>query len=526
MHDVIVVGAGIGGIYAVHRFARQGLSVVGVEGASGVGGVWYHNRYPGARVDLEGIYYSYFDPELYREWTWAERYPSQPELLAYLDFAAERWDVKRRFHFDTWVTGATFDPAADRYTVTTDTGLTLQGRFLVMATGPLSAARVPDFPGLDEFRGETVLTAQWPDEPVEIDGRRVGVIGTSATGVQVIPMLAPRAGHLYVFQRTANYSVPAQNGPADPERHNAHVAQVEELAQRCLQHPGGTDLPLGAGPAASFSAEERTALLERRWAYGGHAMGTVFTDQGTDLSANEMVAEFVRAKIREIVADPGTAEKLMPTAYPIGTRRLCVDTGYYRTFNRDNVTLVDIRTDPIERFTETGIRTGSGHYECDLVVFATGFEPFTGSLYRAGIRNAEGVGLADLWARGPQTYLGLQVRGLPNLFIVNGPGSPSVLANFFPTSVQQADFIGDLIAHMARHGHTRVEPTREAQREWTAHLAEMAAPMLRYRTPNYMVHVNEDDGSRVFIPYPGGFDRHARKCAEVAADGYAGFAFS
>ncbi|WP_433496411.1 flavin-containing monooxygenase [Sphaerimonospora sp. CA-214678] len=526
MHDVIVVGAGIGGIYAVHRFARQGLSVVGVEGASGVGGVWYHNRYPGARVDLEGIYYSYFDPELYREWTWAERYPSQPELLAYLEFAAERWDVKRRFHFGAWVTGAAFDPAADRYTVTTDTGLTLEGRFLVMATGPLSAARVPDFPGLEEFRGETVLTAQWPHEPVEVDGRRIGVVGTSATGVQVIPMLAPRADHLYVFQRTANYSVPAQNGPADPERHNAHVTLVEELAQRCLEHPGGTDLPLGAGPAASFSTEERTALLERRWAYGGHAMGTVFTDQGTDPSANEVVAEFVRGKIREIVADPGTADKLMPTAYPIGTRRLCVDTGYYQTFNRDNVTLVDIRTDPIERFTETGIQTGSAHYECDLVVFATGFEPFTGSLYKAGIRNAEGAGLADLWARGPQTYLGLQVRGLPNLFIVNGPGSPSVLANFFPTSVQQADFIGDLIAYMARHGHTRVEPTQEAQREWTAHVAEMAAPMLRYRTPNYMVHVNEDDGSRVFIPYPGGFDRHARKCAEVAADGYAGFAFS
>ncbi|MFC0527314.1 flavin-containing monooxygenase [Phytohabitans kaempferiae] len=525
MYDVIVVGAGIGGIYAVHRFAQQGLSVAGVEGAPGVGGVWYHNRYPGARVDLEGIYYSYFDPELYRRWTWKERYPSQPELLAYLNFAADTWDVKRHFRFNTWVTGATFDPATDRYVVTTDTGLTLECRFLVMATGPLSAARQPDFPGLDEYRGETLLTAHWPDHPVDVAGKRVGVIGTSATGVQVIPVLAPQASHLYVFQRTANYSVPAHNGPMDPQRHEEHVARIDELTHQCLHHPGGTDLPLADGPAASFSPAERTALLERRWAYGGHAMGTVFTDQGTDVATNELVAEFVRQKIRTVVARPDVADKLIPTAYPIGTRRLCVDTNYYQTFNRDNVTLVDIREDPIECFTATGVRTRAAHYDLDLVVFATGFKPFTGSLFKANIRAADGTGLSDLWARGPVTYLGLQVRGLPNLFIVNGPGSPSVLANFFPTTMQQSAFIGDLIAHMAAHNHTRVEPTEQAQREWTAHVAEMAAPMLRYKTPNYMVHVN-DDGSRAFIPYPGGFDRHARKCAEVEANGYEGFAFS
>jgi len=339
-------------------------------------------------------------------------------------------------------------------------------------------------------------------------------------------VLAPRAAHTYVFQRTANYSVPAQNGPADPERHRAHVERIEDLTRQCLAHPGGTDLPLAVGPAASMSAAERTALLEKRWTYGGHAMGTVFTDQGTDPAANEIVAEFVRNKIREVVAKPDVAEKLMPRAYPIGTRRLCVDTSYYQTFNRDDVTLVDIREDPIERFTPTGIRTGSAHYEVDLVIFATGFKPFTGSLYKANIRTAGGTSLPDLWARGPKTYLGLQVRGLPNLFMINGPGSPSVLANFFPTTVQQSDFIGDLVAYMAERGHTRVEPTEEAQREWTDHLNEVARPMLRYQHANYMVHINEDDGSRVYIPYPGGFDRHARKCAEVAAAGYAGFAFS
>lgn len=524
--DVIVVGAGIAGIYAVHRFTTQGLSVVGVEAGGDVGGVWYHNRYPGARVDLEGIYYSYLDPELYRQWRWVERYPGQPELLSYLDFAANRWDVKRHFHFHTRVTGANWNPATNRYTVTTDTGRTLVGRFLVMATGPLSAPRPPDFPGLADFRGEWVLTARWPDRPVATDGKRIGVIGTGATGVQVIPILAKTASHLYVFQRTANYSVPAQNAPMDEARQDDHIRRIDELWQKVLRHPGGTDLPLGVGPAASFSPAEQTAILEERWAYGGHAMATVFTDQGTDLAANEIVAEFVRGKIREIVTDPELARTLTPTAYPIGTRRLCVDSGYYQTFNRDNVTLVDLRTEPIERITATGIRTRSAQIDLDLIVFATGFTAFTGSLYPANLCDGEGRHLRDYWARGPKTYLGLAVRGLPNLFLMTGPGSPSVLANFFPSSMQQSDFLGDLIAYMAERGHTRVEPTATAQQAWTDHVAEVAAPMLRLRVDNYMAHVNADDGSRVFIPYPGGFDRYAKKCAEVAERGFEGFAFA
>jgi cation diffusion facilitator CzcD-associated flavoprotein CzcO len=523
--DVVVVGAGIGGIYAVHRFAEQGLTVVGIEGAPGVGGVWYHNRYPGARVDLEGIYYSYFDPELYRAWQWSERYPSQPELQAYLNFAADRWDVKRHFLFSTWVTGADWDPATHRYTVTTGTGRTVSTRFLVMATGPLSAARAPDFPGLDTFGGEQILTARWPDRPVDLAGKRIGVIGTSASGVQAVPILAEQASALYVFQRTANYSVPAQNGPADPARHDDHVSRIERLWQQCLAHPGGTDLPLGVGPAGSFSPRERTTILEQRWAYGGHAMQTVFTDQGSDITANEIVAEFVRGKLREIVANPDLAERLMPTAYPIGTRRLCVDTRYYETFNRDNVTLVDLRTDPIERFTPTGIQTRSAHTGLDTVIFATGFTAFTGSLYAANVRNEQGRQLRDYWTRGPRTYLGLMVRGLPNLFLMTAPGSPSVLANFFPSSVHQADLLAGLMTHMMDGGLGRVEPTEEAQRAWTEHVAEVAAPTLRLRVRNYMVHVNADDGSRVFIPYVGGFDRYVRACTEVVENGYRGFAF-
>lgn len=525
IHDVVVVGAGIGGIYAVHRFVEQGLSVAGVEGASGVGGVWYHNRYPGARVDLEGIYYSYFDPKLYRAWKWKERYPSQPELLAYLNFAAETWDVKRLYHFNTWVTGADWDPAARCYTIRTDTGRTLRARFLVMATGPLSKPREPEFPGLDSFQGEWVLTARWPDRPVATEGKRIGVIGTSATGVQVIPVLARQASHLFVFQRTANYSVPAQNGPMDQARMREHMDRVEQLWEQCLRHPGGTDLPLGVAPAGHLSEEQRRQLLEERWAYGGHAMQTIFTDQGTDIESNEVVAEFVRGKIREIVKDPAVAEKLMPREYPIGTRRLCVDTGYYETFNRDNVTLIDIKADPIERITPTGIKTRSNHFELDLIVFATGFRPFVGSLYPAHIRNGAGKELSDYWSRGPSTYLGLMVHGLPNVFLITAPGSPSVLANFFPTSVYQADFIGDLIEHMRAIGASRVEPSAEAERAWNEFVAEAAKPLIRLRVDNYMVHVNHD-GSRVMWPYPGGLNQYVERCDEVRANGFKGFMMS
>jgi len=523
--DVVVVGAGIAGIAATHRLQQAGLSVLGLEKADGVGGVWYHNRYPGARVDLEGIYYSYFDPQLYREWQWKDRYPGQPELLAYLNFAADRWDVKRLYQFNTTMTGAQWDATDHRYTVTTDTGLTVRTRFLVMATGPLSQPRQPNFPGLDTFQGEWHLTAQWPREPVAVAGRRVGVVGTSATGVQVIPILAEQAEHLTVFQRTPNYSVPAHNGPADPQRHAEHVARIDQLWQEVLKHPGGTDLPLAVAPTTQLTPEERQAILDERWAYGGHAMQSVFTDQGVDPAANEIIAEYVRAKVRELVHDPVLAEKLTPRSYPFGTRRLCVDTNYYQTFNRDNVTLVDLREDPIETFTPKGIRTRSGEVELDLVVFATGFLPFTGSLYPANIRNECGEGLPQFWARGPRTFLGLMVHGLPNMFLLTGPGSPSVLANFFPSATHQAELLATVFAHMAEHGYTRVEASEEAQAQWSEHCAEVAAPTLRLKTENYMVHVN-DDGSRVFIPYYGGFDRYVRACAEVEANGLRGFEFA
>lgn len=524
--DVIVVGAGMGGIYAVHRLVQAGFSVTGVEGASGVGGVWFHNRYPGARVDLEGLYYCYHDPELYREWQWSERYPAQPELLAYLNHAADKWGVKQHFRFETWVAEARWDAIEHCYVVTTDRGSVLRGRFLVMATGPLSAARTPDIPDLEDFDGEVVRTAHWPDRPVELGGRRIGIVGTSASGVQAVPHLALAAAHLHVFQRTPHYSVPAQNGPIDEQRYASHLGRAEELWQELVRHPGGTDLPIAVGPVRDFDEMARAKLLEERWAYGGHGMGSIFTDQGVDLRANEVVAEFVRDKIRAIVTTPDVAERLVPDAYPIGTHRLCVDVGYYETFNRDNVTLVDLLADPIERVTPKGVQTRTRHVDLDVLVLATGFNSITGALYGANLRDEEGRHLRDHWARGPATYLGLTTHGFPNLFLLTGPGSPSVLANMFAGNEHHVDLVVDLLGHLRRKGFTTVEPTVEAQEAWMEVVAEAARPLLRNQVRNYMLHVNEDDGSKVFMPYPGGFDRYVTMCDEVVRDGYRGLAFS
>ncbi|MDN5915549.1 MAG: NAD(P)/FAD-dependent oxidoreductase [Pseudonocardia sp.] len=526
-YDVVVVGAGMGGIYAIHRFRSQGLSVLGIEGAPDVGGVWYHNAYPGARVDIESANYCYlFDPELYREWRWTERYAAQPEILAYLRHAADRYEVRPHIAFERWVEGARWDPESHRYLVTTDAGLSVTAQFLVMTTGQLSKARTPDFPGLEDYRGEWYQTSNWPHEPVSLAGRRVGVIGTGSSGVQTITTVAKDAAHLHVFQRTPNYSVPAYNRPADQRKYERLAAKVEDVYEEILATPGGLILPPGRGSSKDYTAEQIQQMLEERWAFGGQSLLSLFSDQGIDPEVNEIVAEFVRTKVRETVHDPETAERLVPDSYPIGVRRLCIDTGYYDTFNRDNVTLVDLREDAIERLVPQGIRLVSGReIELDVVIFALGFEAFTGALDNADIRNEHGQQPSDNWTRGPRTFLGLTTTGFPNLFLITGPASPSVLANMNVANVQHLDFVGRLITHMREHGYQRVEPTVEAQDEWTAHVAAIAEPMLRRKIDNYMVHVNRDDGSRVFIPYPGGFGDYVRRCEAVAVDGYTGFDF-
>jgi cation diffusion facilitator CzcD-associated flavoprotein CzcO len=524
-YDAIVVGAGFGGLYAVHRLRKDGLSVLGLEGASGPGGVWFHNRYPGARVDVESIDYCYyFSPELYRDWRWSERYGAQPELLAYLNHVADRFDIRRHFLFENWVTSAQWQPELARYRVTTSTGFVATCRFLVMTTGQLSAARRPDFPGLDDFKGEWVQTSHWPEREVALEGRRIGVIGTGSSGVQTITAIAPLAKQLTVFQRSPNYSVPAWNAPLDDAKWSQIGSDVPGERAALLSNGGGQHRAPGVKPASAFSPEEQLAMLETAWAYGGHGMSSVFSDQRMNKESNDIVANFVRSKIRAIVKDPVAAEKLCSHDHPIGTRRLIIDTGYYEVYNRDNVTLVDVRAEPIERITASGIQTARGHYELDLIIFALGFHAFTGSLDRANIRNERGEQPTDRWKNGPRTLLGLMTAGFPNLFIVTGPGSPSVLANMALHNEYHADWIADCIAHMKQRGLETIEPTEEAQDEWWAHCGELADKLLRRQVKNYMVHVNAD-GSRIFIPYVGGLGTYVRAANSVAAEGYRGFRF-
>jgi cation diffusion facilitator CzcD-associated flavoprotein CzcO len=525
--DVVVVGGGLGGIYAVRRFHQQGLSVVGLDGADGLGGVWYHNGYPGARVDVDSVDYCYyFSPDLFGQWKWSERYASQPDLLRYLNHVADKFDVRKRFRLRSWVTSAIWQPERKRYLVTTSQQETLGCRFLVMATGNLSAPRKPDFPGLDCFRGEWVQTSRWPQGGVDYAGRKVAVIGTGSSGVQTVPVVAQSADHVYVFQRTPNYAVPARNGPLDEQAWSAIGADVPAARARLFSQPAGTSVIHGDRRASDCTPAERRAALQAQWLRGGQGFNLVFADQGVDRMANDYAADFVRERIRETVRDRAVAEALCPFDHPIGSRRLCLDTNYYQTYNQDNVTLVNVRTEAIERVTPQGIQTAARHYDVDLIVFALGFHAFTGALDSAGIRNETGAAPTDRWNRGPRTYLGLMTSGFPNLFTLTGAGSPSVLANMMLGNEQHVDFVADCIAHMDAGGLSAVEPDVAAEDAWTAHVAQVAARLLRLQVRNYMVHVNPDDNSRVFIPYTGGFDRYVKHCDDVVDRGYAGFVFT
>jgi len=526
-YDVIVVGAGFGGLYAVHRFKQQGFTVLGIDGGGGFGGVWYHNRYPGARVDVESIDYCYyFDEALYKEWQWSERYATQPELMRYLNHVADRFDIRRHFVFNNWVNGAQWSDETGRYAVTTNTGIKTSCQFLVMATGQLSAARKPPFPGVEDFKGEWVQASHWPEREVKLEGRRIAVIGTGSSGVQTISEVAKVAKQLYVFQRSPNFSVPAWNGPVKDVLWQRSKADVKGERDRLIYgHPGATHIKLGTAPASYYTPEQQQALMEAAWAEGGHCFASVFTDQGSNKATNDLLAEFVRNKIRSIVKDPVVAEKLCPFDHPLGTRRLVVDTGYYESYNRPNVKLVDVKENPIERITPTGIRLEDGsEYEVDLIIYALGFHAFAGSLDRANIRNGKGEQPSDRWKTGPRTLLGIATAGFPNLFFPTGPGSPSVLANMAVQNEYHVEWISDCLEYMRKHGYDTIEPTEEAETKWTAHVAEVSDKILRRQVKNYMVHVN-DDGSRVFMPYIGGMHRFARQADAVAKKGYEGFRF-
>ncbi|GAA3383027.1 flavin-containing monooxygenase [Cryptosporangium minutisporangium] len=521
-YDVIVVGAGLGGLYAVHRFRRDGLDVRCLESAAGVGGVWRHNRYPGARVDIESHDYCYyFSEDLYREWNWTERYASQPELLAYLEHVAERFDLNRHIRFDTRMEGADWRPGEKRWEVRTSTGETLTADFLVMATGNLSEARTPDFPGIDDFDGQWVMTAHWPEEPVELEGKRIGVVGTGSSGAQVIPVLADRAAELHVFQRTPNFVVPARNGA--PVAEVINKVRADYATERAwMRAAGGNHVQYFLADFDSLDAEGRRSLLEQQWERGGHGMSYVFLTQGVFKEHNDVVAEFVREKIRETVKDPETAENLSPYDHPIGSRRLVIDTNYYETFNRDHVSLVDLREEPIDRITPHGIRTTAREYPLDLLVFALGFDAYVGAINATDIRNADGERPADGWQRRPLTLLGLMTKGFPNFFFLTGPGSPATLANLFAENEYHVDWVADAISHLRQRGYRTIEPTDEGQREWTAVLDKTSAPLLRRHVRNYMTHSNPD-GTRYFIPYAGGLHTYIKLADEIAANGYRGF---
>ncbi|TFU05957.1 NAD(P)/FAD-dependent oxidoreductase [Polymorphobacter arshaanensis] len=523
--DVVVVGAGFAGMYMLHRLRGMGMTAKVFEAGSGVGGTWFWNRYPGARVDIQSLEYSFsFDEQLEREWRWSERYAPQAELLDYANHVADRYDLRRDIQLDTRVNAAHFDETANRWTVTTDRGDTVSARHVVMATGCLSVPTDVDFAGIDSFKGTVYRTSRWPHEGVDFTGQRVGIIGTGSSAIQSIPIIAEQAKQLTVFQRTPNYSVPAHNQPLAPELVAEWDANRTRYRAERRYTAGGfwntprDQLTMDAGP------DDHRAEYEKRWQVGGFDILGAFADQGVDPNANKVAAEFAAAKIRELVKDPKVADLLTPKDYPFGTKRLCVDTNYYATYNRDNVSLVDIKATPIETITPTGIRTSGGDYEFDSIILATGFDAMTGALARIDIRGRGGETLKSHWAEGPRNYLGLMVAGFPNLYTITGPGSPSVLTNMIMSIEQHVDFIADTLAAMAGRQQVTIEPTAQAEAEWTTHVNELAAMTLYPQANSWYMGANVPGKPRVFLPYVGGLGVYRLLCDKIAADGYTGFA--
>jgi cation diffusion facilitator CzcD-associated flavoprotein CzcO len=527
--DALIIGAGFSGLYQLLCLRdRLGLSVQVLEAGEGVGGTWYWNRYPGARCDSESHSYCYgFSDELLREWEWSERYPEQPEIMRYLNHVADRFDLKRDIRFGTRVTAARYDAQANQWHVTTEKGDRLTAKFLITAVGCLSTANVPKIPGLETFKGRWIHTGQWPHEGVDFTGKRVGLIGTGSTGIQAAPVIAETAEHLTVFQRTANYSVPARNVPLTPQFLQYVKDNFPELRRVMRSNTNGHAFVIEDRSVFDVTPEQRRALYEAAWETGGLQFRATFRDLLMDKAANDTAADFIRDKIREIVKDPATAEKLADIDHPYAAKRPPIDTNYFETFNRDNVSLVDVRAAPIEAITPSGIRTRDGVYELDIIVFATGFDAMTGPLLRMDIRGRDGLSLAKAWEAGPRNYLGLQVSGFPNLFTITGPGSPSVLCNMPVAIEQHVDWITDCIAHMRAHGLEKIEARTEAADDWVEQVNAAAnATLLPQAHHSWYLGANVPGKPRVFMPYAGGMTRYREICIDVAAKGYAGFTLS
>jgi cyclohexanone monooxygenase len=522
--DAVVVGAGFAGLYMLHRLRGLGLAVRAYEAGDDIGGTWYWNRYPGARCDVESMDYSYsFSDELQQDWRWTERYASQPEILGYLHHVADRFDLRRDIQLSSRVTSAHFDEPAGRWTVRTDRGDVVSAQFCIMATGCLSVAQVPQLPGLETFRGRCHHTGRWPHEGVDFTGERVGVVGTGSSAIQSIPLIAEQATHLYVFQRTPNFSIPAHNGPLDPDTERRIKAGYAEHRRLARETRIGFVVARRDESALAVAPAEREREYETRWARGGLGFAVIFPDLLTSREANETAAEFLRAKIRSIVRDPAVADALTPRDYPVATKRLCVDTNYYATFNRDNVTLVDLRTSPIEAITPDGLRTRDRAYSLDSLVLATGFDAMTGALRRIDVRGRGAETLGAKWADGPRTYLGLAVAGFPNLFTITGPGSPSVLSNMIVSIEQHVDWIAECIQSLRARGRATIEATTDAQAAWVRHVNDVGDMTLYPLADSWYVGANIPGKPRVFMPYVGGVATYREICDAVAAKGYEGF---
>ncbi|MFD4181652.1 flavin-containing monooxygenase [Rhodococcus sp. NPDC058514] len=522
--DVVVVGAGFAGLYALHRLRGAGLTVRVFEAGDGVGGVWYWNGYPGARCDVESVDYSYsFSEELQQDWDWSEKYATQPEILRYVNHVADRFDLRRDITFGTRVTDSVLDERTLRWEVRTDAGEAISARFVIFAVGPLSNANIPAIDGLDEFNGGIYHTAHWPHEGVDFTGKTVGVIGTGSSGIQTIPFIAEQAEQLHVFQRSANYSVPAGNVPLDGETRRAQKADYAERRRLSFLSGGGSPHQAHPKPAMEVSADERREAYEKRWQLGGVLFSKTFPDQVLNLEANDTAREFWEGKVRAVIDDPEVAELLIPKDHAIGTKRICTDANYYQTYNRANVNLVNLRATPIESIDATGVSTSGERYELDALVLATGFDAMTGSLEKVNIVGRGGQTLNQAWAEGPRTYLGLGTDGFPNLFNLTGPGSPSVLANMVLHSELHVNWVADAIAHLDEHGAIAIEASADAVAAWGRECTDRAASTLMTTANSWYLGANIPGKPRVFMPFVGGFGVYGEIIAEVAAAGYKGF---
>tara|TARA_B100001750_G_scaffold225239_1_gene216921 strand:+ start:2199 stop:3884 length:1686 start_codon:yes stop_codon:yes gene_type:complete len=533
--DVLVVGAGFAGMYILKMLKDAGYNVLVVEEADGVGGTWYWNRYPGARCDVPSLEYSYgFSDELQQEWEWSSKYSTQPEILEYANHVADRFDLKRYIRFGQRVMAATYLEETKSWYVVTSSGNQFESKYCIMATGSISAINKPKFAGLDSFKGDWYLTGRWPHENVDLSGKSVGIVGTGSSGVQTIPMLAQKAKHLTVFQRTANYSIPARNRPLDPEEVKEIKNNYGTVRERQRDTRAGIMVRVendfdnyitvnpGMKSALEVSEEERTKEYQERWEKGFHGFLAGYTDIGLNEDANETAAEFVRSKIKETVKDPVTAEILSPKN-AIGCKRLCADTNYFETYNRDNVSLIDLNETPIETLVPEGIKTSDKVFELDVVVFATGFDALTGALTSIDISGRQGRKLADKWSDGPRSFLGLAVEGFPNLFTITGPGSPAVLGNVLMAIEQHVEWVFQCIDDMESSGKTEIEADMVSEDEWMDHVEDLASETLRYSCNSWYVGANVPGKKRVFMPYTGGYDVYRKRCKDIADHGYTGF---